>query len=253
MQINAVSIFLSRGPLPPPSPSAATAGALPVYVQVSELLIRDIAAGRLSDGARLPPEREMAAELGIAVGTLRKALQVLTDKGLLERIQGSGNYIRQCGPVESVYAMFRLELPGGGGLPRAEVIGVDYLEKPATLPVFGTCSMATRIRRRRYLNDIQVAVEEIWLDASAGKVDAAALSDSLYEYYKKVLGFWITRAEDRVGVAPVPDWADGIFSLPKGAPAGVAERFSWASAAIPIEFSYTYFDSARARYVQRLR
>ena len=69
-------------------------GALPLYIQISELLIRDIASGRLNDGERLPPEREMAARLEIAVGTLRQALQVLTEKGLIERIQGSGNYIR---------------------------------------------------------------------------------------------------------------------------------------------------------------
>ena len=52
----------------------------------------------------------MAEDLGISIGTLRKALADLTEKGLLERIQGSGNYIRQGGTQESVYAMFRLEL-----------------------------------------------------------------------------------------------------------------------------------------------
>lgn len=48
---------------------------LPKYLQVSESLIRDIGAGVLADGTRLPPEREMAADLGISVGTLRKALR----------------------------------------------------------------------------------------------------------------------------------------------------------------------------------
>ncbi|MGB0823286.1 MAG: GntR family transcriptional regulator, partial [Alphaproteobacteria bacterium] len=33
-----------------------TPGALPIYQQVSELLTREIAAGRLLDGQRLPPE-----------------------------------------------------------------------------------------------------------------------------------------------------------------------------------------------------
>jgi len=41
--------------------------ALPKYVQIAEMLIRDIAAGRLADGARLPPEREMAEGLGVRV------------------------------------------------------------------------------------------------------------------------------------------------------------------------------------------
>ena len=67
--------------------------ALPKYVQTAELLIREIAAGRLPDGARLKPERDMAVDLGVSVGTLRKALDDLTEKGLLDRVQGSGNYI----------------------------------------------------------------------------------------------------------------------------------------------------------------
>ena len=53
------------------------ARTLPMFVQVSELLIREIAAGRLIDGERLPPEREMAKSLHVSVGTLRKALAEL--------------------------------------------------------------------------------------------------------------------------------------------------------------------------------
>ena len=60
--------------------------ALPAYVQISELLIRDISGGRLMDGERLPPEREMAKTLSTSVGTLRKALAILVEKKLLERV-----------------------------------------------------------------------------------------------------------------------------------------------------------------------
>jgi GntR family transcriptional regulator len=34
--------------------TASLTSALPKYLQISEMLIRDIAAGRLADGARLP-------------------------------------------------------------------------------------------------------------------------------------------------------------------------------------------------------
>ena len=118
--------------------------ALPIYVQIAELLIRDIAAGRLIDGERLPPERDMAANLNVSVGTLRKSLAELEKKGMLERIQGSGNYIRETGTQNSVYAMFRLELPEGGGLPRADILSVDHLEKPSDLPEFGTSTTSSR-------------------------------------------------------------------------------------------------------------
>ena len=63
---------------------SASPQALPKYVQISERLIREIAAGHIADGARLPPERDMAAEFGIAVGTLRKSLADLEENQLWE-------------------------------------------------------------------------------------------------------------------------------------------------------------------------
>ncbi|MDO6725535.1 GntR family transcriptional regulator [Cognatishimia sp. 1_MG-2023] len=227
--------------------------ALPVYLQIAELIIRDIGAGRLIDGERLPPEREMAMGLNTSVGTLRKALGALTEKGLLERIQGSGNYIRAGKTRNSIYGMFRLELHEGGGLPRADLLTVERVAKPADLPDFGYSDHGARIRRLRYLNDTIIAVEEIWLDDSVGQVAKDTLSDSLYHYYQKQLGIWITRAEDRVGISEVPIWAPSVFTKRPGTPIGFVERFSWADKDLPIEYSRTWFDTDQALYVQRLK
>ncbi|UWR02412.1 GntR family transcriptional regulator [Ruegeria conchae] len=235
------------------SSNSRNPNALPIYVQISELLIRDIAAGRLIDGERLPPERDMASNLNVSVGTLRKSLAELAKKGMLERIQGSGNYIRETGTQNSVYAMFRLELPEGGGLPRADILSVDHLQKPADLPEFGLSDHGSRVRRMRYLNDTIIAVEEIWLDESAGTIDQNLLSDSLYRYYQQQLGFWITRAEDRVSIGSLPDWTPEGFTKSAGHTVGYIERFSWSEKAEPVEFSKTWFDPDRAKYVQRLK
>ena len=227
--------------------------ALPIYLQISESLMRDIASGRYVVGERLPTERELAKTYSTTVRTLRKALSELENKGLLERIQGSGNYLRDNTNAQAVYSMFRLELPGGGGLPTADVLSVDYLEKPADLPVFGSSDHASRVRRLRYLDDTVIAVEEIWLDGASGQIDQAVLSDSLYFYYRQKLGFWISHAEDSVWAAPVPDWAPEAFGPKAGALAGYIERFSWAQMPEPVEFSRTWFDTETARYVQRMK
>ncbi|MEL7165834.1 MAG: GntR family transcriptional regulator [Pseudomonadota bacterium] len=232
----------------PPAPQS-----LPVWLQIAELLTRDIVAGRLVDGQRLAPEREMAVDMGVSVGTLRKALSRMTEQGLVERVQGSGNYVRAGGDTGSVYAMFRLELPGGGGLPRAQVLSVEHLAKPADLPAFGTHDSGTRIRRLRRLNDVVIAVEEIWLDAGAGQLTADNLSESLYATYAKALGLWVVRAEDRVSLDEAPPWTPDIFGLPPGAPCGYIERLSWADRPAAIEYSRTWFDPTRAVYVQRLK
>ncbi|WP_415919785.1 GntR family transcriptional regulator [Tateyamaria sp. SN6-1] len=232
----------------PPSPHA-----LPIYVQIAELLTRDIVAGRLVDGARLAPERDMAQELGVSVGTLRKALASMAEKGLIERVQGSGNYVRAGGDTGTVYAMFRLELLDGGGLPRARLLDLHLMDKPRDLPAFGTSARATRIRRLRSLTDTIIAVEEIWLDADAGIIQETAMSESLYATYRKELGLWISRAEDRVSIAPAPPWSPDAFPLRSGDTAGYVERLSWADTQTPIEFSRTWFDPGSAVYVQRLK
>lgn len=232
---------------------SATPEALPKYIQISEQLIREIAAGHLADGARLPPEREMAVELGISVGTLRKALAVLDEKGLLERVQGSGNYVRHKPGVDSVYALFRLEKVRGGGLPTAEVQSVARLAKPHDAPAFGPDEEGYRIRRLRALDGDLIAVEEIWLDAAAAPaLTAADLMDSLYQYYRDALGIVIGRVEDRVGVAGLPRWTPARFHLRPGVAVGFIERVSWTTAGAPVEYSRTWFDNNKARYVARL-
>lgn len=229
-------------------------GSLPIYLQITELLVRDIAAGRLIDGERLAPEREMAEQLGIAVGTLRKALAELQARGLLERVQGSGNYVKAVSDPKSLYAMFRLELIGGGGLPTAEVMDVVRLPKPADLPEFGASPEAHRIRRLRRLSGKPAAVEEIWLDGSyVDRIAADDLSESLYLYYRTRLSLWIVRAEDQVGLDTVPDWAPSAFGLAPGLPAPHVLRISHGQDGARAEVSRTWFDHTVARYVARLK
>ncbi|KUP91985.1 GntR family transcriptional regulator [Tritonibacter horizontis] len=229
-----------------------TPTALPIYMQISEFLIREIAAGRLVDGQRLPPERDLARSHGTTVRTLRKSLLELEKKGMLERIQGSGNYIRANHHAQSVYSMFRLELTTGGGLPTADILDIAAMEKPADLPSFGAATHGTRFRRLRFLNRQPVAVEEIWLDGAAGTIRPEQMSDSLYRTYQMQLGLLIARAEDRVSIGHVPHWAPDTFGLRPDTLTGYIERFSWAQEAAPVEFSRTWFDTDKALYVQRL-
>lgn len=231
-----------------------TNGSLPIYLQITELLVRDIAAGRLIDGEKLAPERDMAEKLGIAVGTLRKSLAELQARGLLERVQGSGNYVRAISDPQSVYSMFRLELLGGGGLPTAEVLDVTRLEKPAELPDFGSSPEGHRIRRIRRLSGKIAALEEIWLDGSfADVVTREDLSESLYLYYRTRLGLWIARAEDQVYLDNVPDWAPDVFAKPPGASITHVLRLSYSQDGTRAEVSRTWFDHDVARYVARLK
>ena len=230
----------------------STQRSLPKYLQISELLIRDIAAGRLEDGARLPTERDLAAQLSTSVGTLRKSLAELERQGLLERVQGSGNYIRTKSEISSIYSFFRVELLDGGGLPRAEVLDVSKETKPTSFPLFGSNTAGFRIRRMRYLNDIPAVLEEIWLDADhANKITPADLNEALYVYYRKSLNIWITRVEDRIGIDEKPNWCPKTLALPVNAVC--VHRLGFNQFDQPVEFSKSWINSKVAQYVARIK
>lgn len=225
-------------------------GQLPLYVRLSERLIREIASGLIPDGSRLPPERDMARDLGASVGTLRKALADLEGKGLLDRIQGSGNYVRYRADVASVYAFFRLERRAGGGLPSADIVD---LAQDAVAPSGAGFARGHRIRRLRRLEGDPVALEEIWLDGRlTGKIDPRAVSESLYLYYRDVLGLVIARVEDSIGLGHVPDWSVPDFLPCPGEICPFVERRGRTEAGENVEFSRTWFDNEKARYVNRM-
>jgi GntR family transcriptional regulator len=243
-----------------------TQASLPLYVQISEALTREMAAGHWKAGDRLPPEAQLAQSLGVAVGTLRKALAELEQRGLLERRQGSGTYVQPDAQSHSatignsVYDFFRLELVRGAGLPTAAVIDFQKIKRPSHVPVLGTQGDATcyRLRRLRSLNAVPVAVEEIYFDAGP-QVNAQTnltlddLGEALYLFYRQKLGFWITRAEDSLGMGAVPAWAPSLFKPAAASPCAQIERRAWSMTGCLQEYSLTWFDTARCRYVNRLR
>jgi GntR family transcriptional regulator len=64
-----------------------------VYMRVADHIAARIAAGDLPADARLPGERELAAEYGVAIGTARRAVEELRERGLVVTLPGKGTYV----------------------------------------------------------------------------------------------------------------------------------------------------------------
>ncbi|MDR2460121.1 MAG: GntR family transcriptional regulator [Deltaproteobacteria bacterium] len=68
----------------------------PAYIQLAQLIREKICKGDFPPGTRLPAEVTMSKTYGVAVMTVRQAIHVLAEKGLLRRVHGSGTFV--CGP-----------------------------------------------------------------------------------------------------------------------------------------------------------
>ena len=74
---------------PPIDPS----GPELIYVQAADRIAGRIERGELVAGARLAPERDLAAELGVSYDSVRRAMEVLRERGLVITVHGRGTYV----------------------------------------------------------------------------------------------------------------------------------------------------------------
>lgn len=138
----------------------------PLWIQAIRLIQDEIDSGRLVQGSRLPPERELCQRLGISRVTLRKALTQLVADGILSSSHGRGWYVassrgtsdwsndlesfsetaRRMGLVASSVVLNCSE--GSATLDEAEDLGIA----PGT-PVF-------RLDRVRMLAEVPIARDE---------------------------------------------------------------------------------------------
>jgi DNA-binding GntR family transcriptional regulator len=71
---------------------------MPRYQQLAEALAAEIGAGRIGVGDLLPPETELARQFDVSRHTVREALRVLRNQGLIASRQGMGSRVRSASP-----------------------------------------------------------------------------------------------------------------------------------------------------------
>jgi GntR family transcriptional regulator len=66
-----------------------------LYEQIADHIAARIQAGEFPAGTRLPPERDLAGEYSAAYNTIRRAMDVLRDRGLIITMHGRGTYVAE--------------------------------------------------------------------------------------------------------------------------------------------------------------
>lgn len=77
----------------------------PMYLRLADHIAAQISQGLVKVGHSLPSEIDLASQFNVSSGTMRKALETLEDRGLLERRQGRGTFV-----VDPVLIPFKAEL-----------------------------------------------------------------------------------------------------------------------------------------------
>ncbi len=82
-----------------------------LYLQLSNVFRSRIESGEWAVGARIPTIEELAKEYGVAGMTIRQALGILEDEGLIERFRAKGTFVR-AQPTRDLWCDVKTDLSG---------------------------------------------------------------------------------------------------------------------------------------------
>ena len=106
---------------------------LPVYEQLREQIVRMVAAGTLEAGHRLPTIRQLAADLGLAKGTVAKAYEMLESESVIATRGRKGSFVLGAPQHSEADRIAGLASPIDALVVTAKQLGADIDEVRAAL------------------------------------------------------------------------------------------------------------------------
>jgi DNA-binding FadR family transcriptional regulator len=141
--------------------------------EVARRLLERIRDGRLTPGARLPPERRLAKTLGVSLPTIREALRTLEAMGVVAIQHGRGSFVHPGGSLGGVWSSrwMRWTLQNASSLIELLEVQETIESKSAWLAALNATQRDHR-RLEKLLRDSQQFVEA----QAAGNGDAEVLA-----------------------------------------------------------------------------
>ncbi|BBF69808.1 GntR family transcriptional regulator [Sphingomonas bisphenolicum] len=221
---------------------------LPRYQQIRDDIAARIAKGEWRAGDAIATEAELSSSYGVAIGTVRRAVDELANDGLIERAHGRGMFVRRADFSTSLFRFFRL---GTGDsrpvIPESRILSrsleTPSVETRAKLGL-GRKDNAVRMIRLRMDEGRVLLREEIWLSARLfGPIldmEVEQLMPLLYPAYEQHFGRIVARARERLRV----ETASPDIALDLGAATGAMvvrmERLAIDHADMPLEWRISH-------------
>jgi GntR family transcriptional regulator len=235
------------------------AAGFPVYRGIARNLAERIESGALSSGSRVPSERELASEYGVSLMTARAAVNLLGQRGLVERRARSGTFVarRKIELNLSAVAGLSARLLRRGVTPGAEVIeartvAADELEIVASkaLGIGRDDDPVHVVVRRRTGNGEPLALEESYFPSRyCPDLLERDLTGSIYELLRDGYGLEPTRLRQEVEPTQLDMSAAIRFGIRPDVPVLRVTRIAWDAEDRVIEFARDLFRGDRLLFV----
>lgn len=155
----------------PTSPLVARPDGVPLYVRLAASLRARIGQGEWGIGARIPAFEELAAAYGVAMNTVRKAIELLVNEGMLASGRGRGTTVASSEPrvlegalVQEMYNPLADSVAVDIGVLRCER---DAAPPPALLKSYQAAPSYVRIVKTHAVRGVPYGLLDIYVDTAA--------------------------------------------------------------------------------------
>ena len=231
-----------------------------LHAQISDAMRLTIASGAWPKHHKLKAEPELAKDLGVSRGTLRRAIATLIEEGLLKQVPGRGTFVTET-LIEPAFAQ-RLSTLSEDFASQGVSLDTEVLEASLVDPPKGIGRLMRLPKGTRVLRLVRIRTAEskpIGLLHNYVRTDLAPdiekvdfTRTSLFGVLENDYRLKIDNARRTFSAQAAMDDVAEALQLPPGAPVQYLEQLTFLSDARAIEYSDVWIDSRSLRVVTLL-
>jgi GntR family transcriptional regulator len=213
--------------------------------------LRELAASSPA-GSLLPSESELSARFGASRVTVRRALELVKDEGLVAARQGFGWFVATEPVRQRLEHLGTIEdqLEGGGRHAERRVVEFAFTRPPSRVAAVLGVEQVLRVKRLNLADGEPFAVVTVWCPADLGR--SLSREDVERRPFYELLGIPLRGATQTIG-ADAAEAADAeLLGVPVGAPLLRCQRVTTDTTGHPILLSDHLYPAHRTEFVVEL-
>jgi GntR family transcriptional regulator len=219
------------------------------YHEIAQALRERVIAGEFPPGRLLPSEAELSSTYKVSRVTMRRALEVLRESGVLDARQGFGWFVATDPVRQKIGRLGTIEaqMAASGLTPGRRILEFAFVAADRSVRDVLGCDQVLRVRRVSLADDVPFALVTVFCPAEVGQhLSRADVERSpFYELLPESLG----DATQTIGAAVVDDKDALLLEVPLGSAVLRCERVTRNPSGQPVLFSTHIYPAHRTEFV----
>jgi GntR family transcriptional regulator len=232
---------------------------VPLYETVEATLAAGIADGSLPPETQLPPEEGLTERFKVSRTTVRKAIQNLIERGLVEVRRGKGTFVAQPKITQELTELtgFVEDMQALGRSPTARLLDKRIVaadEAVARQLALASGTLVFRLRRVRLADGVAMSFDETYLPRDIGEkvADNDLEAEPVFALLEEKYSTPLVEAEYKLEAAAADAVAAEALEVPTGSPIFLIERTSYTTGNRPVDYERLHYRGDLIRFVTRL-